>query len=234
MALAPQMVGCIKCAAEAPRVVGSTHLHSRSRIPAKRQCLLNLRVLGPQTHCLRDGNGTPAPRYSERIIGDINTNPIPDQIAMLPTTNWSTLYLTKRRSSPVRSFIWTGGKDNAQYFEVIPNDQDIWRTRDMKVHPKLLEPLELPGEQQRQKDDLMIRATKFFSYGYEPATGTKFTVLEIGDVDEDEEDYGEYQVDRLEGVGVGEKTNIWEWDTRLEDVKEHDEYAEKLASRRKS
>jgi hypothetical protein len=73
-----------------------------------------------------------------------------------------------------------------------------------------------PGDVQREKEATYARATKYFPYGFGPATGKKFVVLEVGEVDEDEEEYGDYQKYRVEGVGTGDsggETNMdyWSW-----------------------
>ncbi|KAG8983208.1 hypothetical protein FRB90_006219 [Tulasnella sp. 427] len=56
---------------------------------------------------------------------------------------------------------------------------------------------------------LTAQARKHFPYGFGPASGTKFVVEEIAPVDDDEEEWGEYQEDRFEKLldeidGVGE------------------------------
>jgi hypothetical protein len=45
---------------------------------------------------------------------------------------------------------------------------------------------------------------KHFPLGFGPAAGDKFVVEEIGDVDDDEEEWGEYQLDRKGYFRVGE------------------------------
>jgi Poly(ADP-ribose) polymerase catalytic domain len=47
-------------------------------------------------------------------------------------------------------------------------------------------------------------ARKHFPFGYGPAEGTKFVVEEIGEVDEDDEEWGEYQLDRNQYERDGE------------------------------
>lgn len=47
-------------------------------------------------------------------------------------------------------------------------------------------------------------ARKHFPFGYGPAQGTKFVVEEIGEVDEDDEEWGEYQLDRNQYERDGE------------------------------
>lgn len=50
-----------------------------------------------------------------------------------------------------------------------------------------------PGAKQAKKEALKAAASKWFPYGYGPATGTNFVIEEIGDVSDDEEEYGEFQ-----------------------------------------
>ncbi|KAI9717086.1 MAG: hypothetical protein M1812_005021 [Candelaria pacifica] len=77
------------------------------------------------------------------------------------------------------------------------------------AHPKLSLDILSPGDKQRLKQEKIAKASKFFAYGFGPISGRNIVIEEIGEVDEDEEDYGEYQEDRLEGEQ--ECANIWEW-----------------------
>jgi hypothetical protein len=52
---------------------------------------------------------------------------------------------------------------------------------------------ETPAVKQAKKEALKAAASKWFPYGYGPATGTNFVIEEIGDVSDDEEEYGECQ-----------------------------------------
>jgi len=58
---------------------------------------------------------------------------------------------------------------------------------------------------------LLAKAQKYFPYGYGAASGSKFVVEEVGEVSEDEEDYGVYQKDRLDDDGEAAH-NIWTMD----------------------
>jgi hypothetical protein len=80
---------------------------------------------------------------------------------------------------------------------------------------------------------VFARASKYFPYGYGPATGSSFVVEDVGEIDDDEEEDGEYQKDRIDAFfdGAKEITNFWEWDA--EDAKiqglavtENDEYVD--------
>lgn len=50
-----------------------------------------------------------------------------------------------------------------------------------------------PAAKVAKKEALKAAASKWFPSGYEPATGTNFVIEKIGDVSDDEEEYGEYQ-----------------------------------------
>ena len=62
------------------------------------------------------------------------------------------------------------------------------------------------GEKKRQKQALLAKAQKYFPYGFGAATGSKFVVEDVGEVSEDEEEYGIYQKDRVDNAGT---TDIW-------------------------
>lgn len=72
----------------------------------------------------------------------------------------------------------------------------------------------------------MARASKWFPYGYGPATNGRFVVEEVGEVDDDEEEYGDYQELRGEGSDEGDKTNsdLWSW-VKAAEVEEAEEDA---------
>ena len=122
------------------------------------------------------------------------------------------------------------GRDNARFFEDIPTNSQTWVNRQGNQTLKKLNPQYLgPGDIQRLQQAQMSRAAKWFPYGYGPATGRSFVVEEVGDVDEDEEDYGMYQIDRINEVKGG-GSNGWMWkDVPDDGDMQKDEY---YASRR--
>lgn len=61
-----------------------------------------------------------------------------------------------------------------------------------------------PWAKQAKKEALKAAASKWFPYGYGPATGSNFVVEDIGEVSDDEEEYGEFQVLR------GQQGSDWE------------------------
>jgi hypothetical protein len=87
-------------------------------------------------------------------------------------------------------------EDNRRYFENIPLDPSKWRPE--KPHPKVVWNVLAPGDKQRQKAALVAKAAKYFPCGYGPATGTSFVVEDVGEVDEDEENFDDYQKDRID------------------------------------
>lgn len=65
-----------------------------------------------------------------------------------------------------------------------------------------------PGAVKSRREARKAAALKWFPYGYGPATGTQFVIEEVGEVSDDEEDYGEYQALRQEqGQKVQESKN---------------------------
>lgn len=83
----------------------------------------------------------------------------------------------------------------------------------------------------------MAKAKKYFPYGYGAAAGGKFEILEVGEVSEDEEDYGMYQKEKIENVDL-EKVDIWNMtdhttfalDTEGTSDQEEDDWGEKTPS----
>lgn len=117
------------------------------------------------------------------------------------------------------------GADNASHFLNIPA-KSAWRPSTRALAPVTL----FPGELVERKQALKNRALKWFPYGYGSATGTNFKIEEIGYVSEDEEDYGEYQAERKDGVSW-EKGGWNVWDDEEEEGVEggsgvRDEYAD--------
>ena len=75
-------------------------------------------------------------------------------------------------------------------------------------------------------------AKKHFPFGFGPAQGDKFVVEEIGEVDEDEEEWGEYQADRHEyqrhgpGVSFEDSKTLEEKGTRRRDEFQRARYSD--------
>jgi len=86
-----------------------------------------------------------------------------------------------------------------------PDDPYNWKPP--KLHPKLQARELFPAEKEEIKQATKAAAAKWFPYGFGPAKGTAFVIEEIGEADDDEEDYGEYQGQRQE---VGNEFRDWE------------------------
>lgn len=92
------------------------------------------------------------------------------------------------------------------------------------------EPL-APGEVKREKEMKKAAAMKWFPYGFGSAIGTSFVIEEIGEISDDEEDYGEWQEARHgfardDIVAVDEDEDDHKW---YEEMDENEE----LTKRRK-
>ncbi|KAI9152232.1 hypothetical protein HJFPF1_09459 [Paramyrothecium foliicola] len=121
----------------------------------------------------------------------------------------------KFQTIPVYVLHLDWGQDNAKYFNDLPEDPRQW-ARLSSTHRlnrrKLEQEVQTPGDKQRMKEAIFSKAAKYFPYGYGPATGNKFVVEEVGEVSEDEEDYGEYQSLRAEeGGDKKHSTEFWTW-----------------------
>lgn len=125
------------------------------------------------------------------------------------------------------------GADNAQYFEDLPDDPRKWAAKLSERRGRADNQGEMgPGDRKRAREAVHAKASKYFPYGYGPATGAKFVVEEVGEVSDDEEDYGDYQQLRANQVEDGITGNFWSWvkaaeaeeDTLLEGTHNADEY----------
>ncbi|KAJ7586093.1 hypothetical protein C8J56DRAFT_891934 [Mycena floridula] len=72
-----------------------------------------------------------------------------------------------------------------------------------------------PGDMQRQKQERLAQAQKYFAYGFGPVSGRKIVIQEIGKIEDDEE-YGQYQANR---VDEAKSVDIWS-DRYTEDYSE--------------
>lgn len=140
------------------------------------------------------------------------------------------------------------GIHNDVFFDSIPQNSNQWINTTKSPRPdECLTQLSLvknlaPGDRQRAKEALQSRAEKWFSYGYGPATGTSFVIEAVGEVDEDDEDYGTYQQDRIDeantdGQTWGEESggDVWRWQNIIPEdgQNEKDEYFEARRARSK-
>ncbi|MCJ1391621.1 hypothetical protein MMC18_004485 [Xylographa bjoerkii] len=104
-------------------------------------------------------------------------------------------------------------------------------TRKSKQHPKLNSETLYPGDKKGMKQERMAQGSKFFAYGFGPVSGKNIAIEEVGDVDDDEEDYGDYQQNRIEGETKNADAWMWSDIERNPDV---DEYTAARFSRRKN
>ncbi|ORY18164.1 hypothetical protein BCR34DRAFT_554308 [Clohesyomyces aquaticus] len=85
--------------------------------------------------------------------------------------------------------------------------------------------LTMPGDRQRHKQEHLAKGKKFFAYGFGPVQGNRVVIEDVADVDDDEEDYGDYQALRIDaGADDGTKKNVWEWG-KMDGETAIDEYA---------
>ena len=56
------------------------------------------------------------------------------------------------------------------------------------------------GDSLRRKQALKAAAQKWFPYGHGPAKDSTFVIEDVAEVSNDEEEYGDFQVHRAEGV----------------------------------
>ncbi|MCJ1249610.1 hypothetical protein MMC30_006836 [Trapelia coarctata] len=98
---------------------------------------------------------------------------------------------------------WEGNDDVEEFLT-----QNLVVNRASKPHPRLDTTVLYPGDKARLKQERGAQGSKFFAYGFGPVSGKNIVIEEIGEVDDDEEDYGEYQAQRVEGEG---KVDVWRW-----------------------
>ena len=104
------------------------------------------------------------------------------------------------------------GHSHEEYFRQLPANPWAWVAQHKKshrTHPRLSTEVLSPGDKQRLKEARIARAAKYLGYGFGPASGAALMIEEVGEVSEDEEDYGEFQRDRVVGEDGG--MGFWEW-----------------------
>ncbi|KAF2267208.1 hypothetical protein CC78DRAFT_593728 [Lojkania enalia] len=69
-----------------------------------------------------------------------------------------------------------------------------------------------PRDKQRLKEERIAKARKFFAYGFGPIGGRNIVIEDIAEVDDDEEDYGDYQVNRIMAESHSAKPRYQEWE----------------------
>lgn len=86
-------------------------------------------------------------------------------------------------------------------------------------HKKLDDEYLFPGDKQRQKQERLAQGRKFFAYGFGPVSGNKIVIEDIADVDDDEEEYGDYHQ-----VKLLSETGPFAYDGELEEEGRLDQY----------
>ncbi|KAF3095350.1 hypothetical protein TWF103_010319 [Orbilia oligospora] len=124
-----------------------------------------------------------------------------------------------RQTIPVLVIHLDWGKEHYEEFVNIPTNPLDWisqmaaKRKERKNKQRYEDDEEsktlFPADIVRRKQALMARALKWFPYGYGPATGTRFVVEAVAEVSDDEEEYGEYQKDKIEGVETS-SNYFWE------------------------
>ncbi|KAF2464369.1 uncharacterized protein BDR25DRAFT_381508 [Lindgomyces ingoldianus] len=79
------------------------------------------------------------------------------------------------------------------------------------------------GDKARQKQELIAKGMKFFAYGFGPVSRKKLVIEDVAEIDDHEEEYGEYQAKRIEIQS--RNANFWDWG-KLDGESALDEYAE--------
>lgn len=121
----------------------------------------------------------------------------------------------KAQTIPVYVAHLDWGKDNLDFFNKVPRNRQDWRqttfvSQSQKQHNG--DEIMYPGDKQREKQTVFAKAAKYFPYGFGPATGSNFLVEEVGEIPDDEEEYGEYQALRIDEDESGEaSTEFWAW-----------------------
>ena len=77
-----------------------------------------------------------------------------------------------------------------------------------RKHPRLSRKVLAPGDKKRLQQERLAKGSKFFAYGFGPISGKNIVIEEVGEIDDDEEEYGDFQLNRLQGKLA--ETNIWE------------------------
>ncbi|KAM0470769.1 hypothetical protein ACHAP7_009352 [Fusarium lateritium] len=81
-----------------------------------------------------------------------------------------------------------------------------------------------PGDIQREKEARKAAAMKWFPYGFGPATGTNFVIEEVGDISDDEEEYGEWQADKHGFSNTYMKNaGVWDEEEEQQGAEEYDD-----------
>ncbi|KAK6513484.1 hypothetical protein TWF281_005108 [Arthrobotrys megalospora] len=149
------------------------------------------------------------------------SKPYPNADSHVANNEYEYIVFQPRQTIPVLIIHLDWGKEHYEEFVNIPTNPLQWieqmkARRKEKKEKKRYEAQQeeengmFPADVVRRKQALMARALKWFPYGYGPSTGTKFVVEAVADDSDDEEEYGEYQGDKVDGVDGGKAEYFWE------------------------
>ncbi|KAK6514362.1 hypothetical protein TWF506_008758 [Arthrobotrys conoides] len=142
------------------------------------------------------------------------SKPYPNADSHVANNEYEYIVFQPRQTIPVLVIHLDWGKEHYEEFVNIPTNPLHWilqmaakrKERKNSQRNEIGEEESralFPADVVRRKQALMARALKWFPYGYGPATGTRFVVEAVAEVSDDEEEYGEYQKDKVEGVENG-------------------------------
>ncbi|KAF3255597.1 hypothetical protein TWF128_005588 [Orbilia oligospora] len=147
------------------------------------------------------------------------SKPYPNADSHVANNEYEYIVFQPRQTIPVLVIHLDWGKEHYEEFVNIPTNPLDWisqmaaKRKERKNKQRYEDDEEsktlFPADIVRRKQALMARALKWFPYGYGPATGTRFVVEAVAEVSDDEEEYGEYQKDKIEGVETS-SNYFWE------------------------
>ncbi|KAF3940594.1 hypothetical protein ABW19_dt0209251 [Dactylella cylindrospora] len=157
--------------------------------------------------------------------------PYPNADSHVANCEYEYIVFHPRQTIPVLVIHLDWGKEHYDEFVNIPSNPLSWiqqmrqkRNAD-RTHWKLQGVSLFPADVVKRKQALMARALKWFPYGYGPATGTRFVIEAVADYSDDEEDYGEYQKDKVEEKdGKDGADYFWERDALEDEDARFDEF----------
>lgn len=95
--------------------------------------------------------------------------------------------------------------------------QHHWYLGRKEKQPRLPKTGMAPGDLKRDREARKAAAMKWFPYGFGPAVGTRFVIEEVGEISDDEEEYGDWQADKHEFAPTCLQARVMEDDGGLYD-----------------
>lgn len=96
------------------------------------------------------------------------------------------------------------GRERGGFKQLFVMFNGAWKSKASKAPLQTL----YPGDKARRKQQLIAKGQKFFAYGYGPIQSKDLVIEDVAKVDDDEEDYGEYQATRIDANSTN--TSIWD------------------------